>query len=132
MERIFHPYEQWEDKRAGMYDHTSVKNADKLIRECIYLLTNEILFYQIMKIISTEWKLSAETNLSHVNNNRRAWLGRAACCYYCQAPENITQRAWIELSKEQRENANKTADRFLKEWENQFTLQYDLFGEAHA
>lgn len=132
MERIFHPYEQWEDKKAGMYNHIALPNNDKMIRECIYLFKNDILFYQIMKIISTEWKLSAETNLSHVNNNRRAWLGRAACCYYAEAPENITQRVWTILTKKERENANKTADRFLVDWEKQFSNQYELFEVTHA
>lgn len=132
MKQLYHPYTKWEDKKNGMYDHISLKNESFIIDECISLLVDRKAFYSIMKEVSTNWKHSAETNLSNPNNNRRAWLGRASCCYKHKAPENITQKAWVSMTKEQRENANKTADTFLSMWESSQVPQLDLFGDTYA
>ena len=127
MEQIFHPYEEWEDRKAGMYNHCSTYNTENVISECIKLLTNETEFYNTMLSISEEWVKSTETNLSNSNNNRRAWLGRAACCFKINVPENITQKAWLQMSPIQREFANKIADRFIKDWEEGQGNQIFLF-----
>jgi len=130
MKRIFHSIDKWEDKKNGMYNHLPLDN--ELIKKCVYLLTNDILFFQIMKQVCKEWKNAAESNLSHINNNRRAWLGRASCCYYINAPENITQHAWISMTDKQRENANKTADKFLIYWYEKYEKQLNLFEVTNA
>jgi len=115
-----------------MYEHSSLKDSDKNVENCIKLLTNNKRFYEAMEKVGREWKCSAETNLTHTNNNRRAWLGRAACCYILRQPENITQEAWIKMSPNQRLDANKMADKYLNYWDNNNEGQMILFGDNYA
>jgi len=118
MKRIFHNYNLWEDVKAGMFNHSSEVGSEEKVNHCVDLLTNRGHFYEAMSLLCKEWIYSSESNLSFTGNNRRAWLGRASCCYSFGYPENITQLAWIKMTPEQREHANMTADMFLGDWEN--------------
>lgn len=126
MKRIFHPIHKWEDVKANMYKHDSVKESEGVVNDCIELLTNRGHFYETMCKLSIEWKFSAENTLSFTGNNRRAWLGRSACCFALGNPENITQLAWMAMTPEQREDANMTADMFLNDWEQKYNGQPNL------
>lgn len=126
MERIFHPIHKWEDVKAGMYKHDSIKESKGNVQDCVDLLTNRGHFYESMCKLSIEWINSAENTLSFTGNNRRAWLGRSACCFTFGYPENITQLAWIAMTPEEREEANRTADMFLNDWEQKYNGQPNL------
>lgn len=132
MERIFHPYHMWEDMKAGMFNHDSVIESEEKVNDCIELLTNRGSFYETMCRLSVEWIYSAESNLSYSNNNRRAWLGRASCCFSFGYPENITQTAWIKMTPEERKEANLTADMFLSDWEQKYNGQPNLWEAVDA
>jgi hypothetical protein len=120
MNRVFHDFNDWEDRKNGMYKYISLDGMDSEINSCIRLLVDKNVFYETMVEMCNEWNIAAETNLTFRGNNRRAWLGRASCCYALKVPENIVQKAWKSMSKKQRLDANKTADKFLLEWEKEY------------
>jgi hypothetical protein len=55
--------------------------------------------------------------LTDISQNRRAWIGHAACCMAIKCPEYITRSAWGYLTKEQQDLANAEADRAIAWWE---------------
>ena len=132
MKRIFHNYKLWEDVKKGMYKHCSEVDSLSKVNDCIDLLTNRGHFYDAMQRLSNDWIHSTENTLSNSNNNRRAWLGRSACCYSFGHPENMTQLAWMKMTPEQREHANQTADMFLIDWEQKYNGQPNLLEVFNA
>lgn len=117
MNRIYHPYQEWEDYKNGMYADVD-GNKEDLINDAIKLLSSTNLFFtEGLKMIS-EWIISAEENLTNADQNRRAWIGQATCCYTFGVPEIITKEAWGLLSEVQRYEANKIADKLIRIYEN--------------
>ena len=47
--------------------------------------------------------------------NRIAWLGQAAVCYSSGVPSRYSN-AWFDMSEDAREEANKTALKYLNKW----------------
>ena len=117
MEQIYIKYEKWEDYLCGMYNSNDVIDKDKKVIESIKLLSNTNDFYQTCKTIMIEWKNASEVNLSNKNQNRKAWLGAAACMYKCKAPEYLTRIAWSLLNKNIQDKANKIAEKIIKEYD---------------
>lgn len=70
----------------------------------------------MMRVID-EWPISCEQNLSDTSQNRRAWIGHAACAIEINCPEDIVREAWHHLTDEQRRDANKQADIAIESWE---------------
>ena len=120
MKKVFYHYKKWEDHKHGMF-RTTCENEEQKVQSCVDLLCNLPALNEYMRIVSTEWKYSSEINLSNRSRNRQAWLGQAACCKYCEAPEYVTKKAWKLLTDEQREKANFVADRIISEWESSYT-----------
>lgn len=105
-------YTNWEDWKFGMY--RDVKDKSYYIQKSIDCLKNpEIPMLKVIK----EWRFSSRENLSDLKSNRRSWLGQAACCYEFKSPEHCTREAWGLLTKEDRINANKIADKIIRKWE---------------
>jgi hypothetical protein len=52
-----------------------------------------------------------------MEQNRRAWLGQAACRLRARAPAIATRAAWPQLTDDQRATANACAARVIREWE---------------
>lgn len=117
MKQIFHTYDKWEDHKAGQYDLNDVIDKDIKVIKCIKLLSDSKLFYSVCVKILTDWPISCDVNLSNINKNRNAWLGAAACCYECNAPEYLTRIAWGLLNKDKQEKANKVANKIVKMYE---------------
>jgi len=116
MKRIFYPYNMWEDWQNGMYK-TKVDNYDYLSSQCIDLLSNPLLFFEIGTKMINDWKISAIVNLTNLEQNRKAWVGQSSCCYYAGVPEYITCESWMRLSEKQRKDANNIADKIIKNYE---------------
>lgn len=74
----------------------------------------------MMRVIS-EWPISCQHNLSDITQNRRAWIGHAACALEIECPEDIVRAAWHMLTDEQRIEANAAADRAIAVWEENQT-----------
>lgn len=117
MDQIYIEYQKWEDYLFGMYNTNDVMDKDKKVIDSINLLSNPNEFYKTCKLILIEWKNASDVNLSNKNQNRKAWLGAAACMYKCKAPEYLTRIAWSLLNKSIQDNANKIAEKIIKEYE---------------
>jgi hypothetical protein len=116
MKQFYERYEHWEDYKNGMYLMNGSDQDCKLINS-ITLLKDPDLFYETGKKLISDWPISSKVNLSNLGQNRRAWLGAAACCYKYSAPEFLTRIAWSVLNKEHQDIANSAADRIIHEFE---------------
>ena len=105
IQRIFHPFEKWEDYLWGMYEKTCYMDETRLTHECAQLLSCPPWLYETMIFVSQNWFYSAEHSLTNLNRNRQAWLGQAACNMAHGAPEYITKLAWNNLLTANQQNA---------------------------
>ena len=76
------------------------------------------LYGMFMARVVHEWQYSCEHNLSQTAQNRRAWLGHAACALALNCPEDIVRQAWWMLTDKQREDADAQAETFIRIWED--------------
>jgi hypothetical protein len=129
MEQIYIKYTLWEDFIAGMYNSNDVLDKDKKVIDSINLLSNPNDFYEICQNILDQWKNASDVNLSNKNQNRKAWLGAAACMYKCNAPEYLTRIAWSLLNKQTQDKANKIAEKIILEYERKNRKIYSNVGK---
>lgn len=127
MEQIYHHYSKWEDYNAGMWRKTSKDDERKYLEDAISFTGDAELYGEWMLKVIDEWPVACEHNLSDVGQNRKAWIGHAACCLAIGCPESITRQAWGYLTREQQDRANNMADIAIKQWE-----QKNGFGENDA
>jgi hypothetical protein len=113
-EQVFHPYTEWEDYRAGMWRCVVV---DDEAAAAVAILGDPDTFYGAATDMVAAWPNAAEHNLTNREQNRRAWIGQAACCYLTGASEAATRLAWWLLLLAERDAANAVADRVIAEWE---------------
>jgi len=114
--RIFHTYEKWECHKAGFYK--SKKEGwtnEQCENEFMRILSDQSLFSEILEKVVTEWKHSCEHYLTNKSMNRIAWLGQAAVCYHSGVPSKYSS-AWFDMDEKTREEANKTALKYLNIW----------------
>lgn len=114
--RIFHTYDKWECHKAGFYK--SKKEGwtnEQCEEEFKRILSDELLFSEILNKLIIEWKYSCEHYLTNKSMNRIAWLGQAAVCFHSGVPSKFSS-AWFDLSEEIREKANKIALKYLNKW----------------
>jgi hypothetical protein len=116
--RIFHPYWKWEETKFNMWG--DVKDREKYFKKAIEFTGNHKLYGKFMMKVVKEWKYSCEHNLSNISSNRQAYIGHAACALAFKCPEDIVRLAWHELTDNQRELANKQADKAIKFWEENY------------
>lgn len=129
MKQIYHHYEKWEDFLSGMYNLNDVLDKDKKVKNCIDLLSTPGEFYTVCKELLDKWPVSCDVNLSNKNQNRRAWLGAAACTYSFNAPEYLTRIAWGLLNKDVQDKANHVAEKIIFEYERKNTSLHKGMGE---
>lgn len=134
IKQIFHPCSKWECAKNGMWNDVLGEESEKLLQLAISFTGNHLLYGEAMKKVIYSWKYSCENFLTDKNINRKAWLGHAACSLELKLPENVVRMAWKFLSNEQRDLANKQAEKYIKEWETNFiykklSTQLDLFDE---
>ena len=115
--RIYHPWDLWEDHKNGFYDNISGKNKKDMINKVVEVFTNSELTEKLMTKVVKEWKYSCEHNLTNYQMNRVAWLGQAACCIFAGIPCTITMEAWSLVEKDKRDIADSIAEKIIKEWE---------------
>ena len=115
LERIYHPHTDWEEVEANMWG--KVKNNDSYLNVAIDFTGDHELYGKHMIEVTKSWKKSCEHNLTNVTQNRRAWIGHAACAFAFGCPEHITRDAWKYLSEQQQIDANNVADIAIAKWE---------------
>lgn len=94
-----------------------VKTREDYLAKAIEFTGNARLYGEYMLRVAREWKYSCEHNLSCETQNRKAWIGHAACALALLCPEDIVREAWGHLSEEQQREANHVADIAIKYWE---------------
>lgn len=116
IKRIYHPYWEWEEIKYNMWG--TVKNKEEYLKKAIQLTSNHNIYEYWMMAVVNQWLKSCEHNLSNITQNRRAWIGHAACARAFGCPEDIVRKAWSHLSEDQQIKANNVADKAIKNWEN--------------
>jgi len=117
MNRIYHPYDKWEDFKHGFYDNISGKNKQQLAVKVVELFENKENTERYMRMVVEQWPNSCEHNLSNLSMNRIAYLGQAACCIYAGVPCSVTMEVWSTVNQESRNEADRIAKEIIKEWE---------------
>jgi hypothetical protein len=121
--RIFHPYTAWEEVPAGMWASIGGAEGRRLLAEAITFTGDHELYGSFMLKVLDAWPVSCEHNLSDIGQNRKAWIGHAACCLAIGCPEDITREAWGYLTEEQRVAANRKASEAILTWEGRLIGQ---------
>lgn len=114
-DRIYHPYWVWEEVEFNMWG--KVKNKEELLKKAIEFTGNAELYGKYMMQVAKEWTNSCEHNLTNKEQNRKAWIGHAACALAFRCPEGIVREAWGYLTEEQQVAANQAAQNAIEWWE---------------
>jgi hypothetical protein len=117
IERVYHPYWDWEEIDFNMWGN--VDDKDKYLKWAIEFTGDAELYGSYMMDVAREWTKSCQHNLSNRTQNRKAWIGHAACAKAYGCPEHIVRQAWSHLSEEQQIAANKKADEAIEYWEQE-------------
>lgn len=115
IKRVYHPYWMWEEIKHNMWG--TVNNRFEMLEWAIEFTGNHELYGEWMMNVVNDWRHSCEHNLSNLTQNRKAWIGHAACAYANNCPEDIVRSAWSHLSEEQQRLANGVADKAIAHWE---------------
>ena len=115
--RIYHHHDRWEDWRAGQYALTYSRQSEGVALS-VALLADDDELYASMSAVTREWPMATEHNLTNVEQNRRAWLGQAACCFAHGVPDFVVKAAWNTLPQPVQDRANGVADTVISEWED--------------
>ena len=128
IKRVFRHYSEWEEARCGMWIRPIGSEREYHIQRCREFMADTELFRSAMFRAINEWPVSCEVNLTNGSNNRRAWIGHAACCMAIGCPEEPTRAAWWTLTQSQRDAADAAAEEAIREWERAYilTMQGDL------
>lgn len=118
MKPVYYHYEKWEDYQNGMYNEVKEGRAER-VKEAICLLTDLDNLYIHMKKVSIEWTHACEQTFTQ-NFNHQAFLGQCACNIWKGIKEDETREAWGKLTTQQRQEANKVADRVYEEWKRDY------------
>ena len=95
----------------------SPENREEMLHEAIEFTGDAEEYGRAMLRVIREWTYSCEHNLSNLSQNRKAWLGHAACALERGFCEDVVREAWASLSVEQQRAANKKAQQAIEEWE---------------
>jgi hypothetical protein len=129
MKQIFIEYHKWEDYLAGMYNDNDIIDRELKINNSVLLLSNPYEFYSVCTLVLNNWVNSVDVNLSNKNQNRRAWLGAAACMYNHKSPEYLTRLGWGILDLKKQVAANNVAEKIILEYERKNTGIHRRVGE---
>lgn len=114
MKQYFTEYKNWEDWQNGMWKTHEKNQENELISNAINCLKNPL---SAMQRVVNDWPVCTKVNLSDKSQNRKSWLGQAACCIVYGIPEHLTRKAWMMLTDEERINANEIAKKVIEQWE---------------
>lgn len=118
IDRVYHPYYAWEETYTRMW--SKVKDREAFLRVAIDFTGDAERYGQFMRIVTEVWPVSCEHNLTNKEQNRKAWIGHAACAFAFGCPEDVVRQAWGFLSKEQQDAANLQAEQAIDAWEEKY------------
>jgi len=123
MKRIYHPYWKWEETNFNMWGKSQDREGD--LNKAIDFTGDHKKYGEWMMRVVDDWPYSCEHNLTDKTQNRKAWIGHAAVAYWSGIPEDIVRKAWGYLTDDQRDLANKEADKAIREWERRHAKKDD-------
>ena len=126
MKRIYHPYTEWEDFKAGFYSDYSKSELNDFNESVRFVFSSAEKTEQWMNNVTIHWVKSCEHNLTNTSMNRVAWLGQAACCYYGGVPCKATMFLWKFLDEKIQKRSDKIAIKVIREWEQKRKLEITL------
>lgn len=101
-----------------MWEHAKAFERESMLKLAIEFTGNDALYGAAMIRVTNEYPFACEHNLTEIGQNRRAWIGHAACYMEHSLPESIVREAWGMLTEEQRIAANLRADHAIELWES--------------
>lgn len=116
MERIYHPWDMWEDFRHNFYGGMPDIQKDVGPEEYANFLRDLPRFESALQHIITNWKYACEHNLTNENMNRIAYLGQASFALVFGVPGKESCSSFNLLSPEEQEAANAMAQKYLDIW----------------
>ena len=116
--RVYHPYWNWEEIDHNMWG--DVANRKAAVEKAEKFTGDHKMYGRFMMRVVKEWPVSCENALTDYTINRKAWVGHAACALARGLPEDIVRKAWGRLTDEQRELANREAERAIQTWEHDY------------
>lgn len=125
IKRTYHPHWKWEENNYNMWGSVNSSDREAHLQRAIEFTGDYKLYGSWMLKVTEQWKYSCEHNLSDLSQNRRAWIGHAACALAFQCPEDIVRGAWGHLTEQQQILANREADRAIKIWEKKYLGETD-------
>ena len=93
-------------------------NREQMLADAVAFTGDHEAYGAAMRRVIREWPISCEHNLSNTTQNRKAWIGHAACALEKEFCEDVVRQAWGLLTDEQRRLANEQAAAAIKEWES--------------
>lgn len=117
MNRIYHPWWDWECYPAGFYENHPPKGmtAEECREEYRAFLSDLPRFRAALSRVITEWPNSCEHYLSNERMNRVAWLGQASLCIETGIPHQF-RGGYMLLTDEEKRAADETALDALNTW----------------
>jgi hypothetical protein len=116
--RVYHDYRNLEEVAHNMWGE-ALDNRIAL-DQAIAFTSDHVEYGKYMMRVVNEWLISCENALTDYSQNRKAWIGHAACAMAINVPEDIVRKAWGYLSDEQRFLANREAERAIRHWEHAY------------
>lgn len=118
IERIYHPFNLWEDYEKGFYNNCSGQEKKEKIQLAVNLFCNTECLEVYMERVVKEWFYSCEHNLTNPSMNKIAYIGQAACALYASIPNTVTMEAWSLVPDEYKQKADEIAQRCINVWED--------------
>jgi len=122
--RVYHDYRTWEETHHNMWGES--RNPKNDLAKAIEFTGDHALYGGYMMRVVKEWPISCENALTDTNINQKAWVGHAAVALALGIPEDITRKAWGNLTDEQRFLANQKAARAICYWRTSYRKDKDL------
>lgn len=117
MKQVFYPFWEWED--IGMWRALESGERAGFLSKAIEFTGNAKAYGQAMLQVIPAMPIACRQNLTDTGQNRRAWIGHAACFLAINCPEDVTREAWGLLTQQQRDEANAVADHAIEQWEHE-------------
>lgn len=116
MNRIFHPWDKWEDYRHNFYGGVHDYDKDDTLNLYAGLLRDTKKFEAALQVIIRDWPYSCEHNLTNESMNRIAYLGQASCALIYNVPHNISMGGYNLLTPDEQKSADAMAKKYLDLW----------------
>lgn len=115
MQKIWHPWTDWECYAAGMYDGGRRMSQDDGRMAYAEFLRDIGALESAIERVFAEWPKSCEHFLTGKQMNRVAWLGQASMCI-ANGVSRAHRGGFMLLTDDERKAANEAASMAIERW----------------